>query len=98
MTARPPWRWRRRSIRAISGLDGLDGVIRDAETVRCAGGPQTNPWWAAATTIQGTALAMRGDVADAEDRLQSVQRFLVGSPMFEAASLAHLAQPAPPAG
>ena len=56
-------------IRAISGLDGLDGVIRDAETVRCAGGPHTNPWWAAATTIQGTALAMRGDVADAEDRL-----------------------------
>ncbi len=78
-------------IRAISGLDGLDGVIRDAETVRRAGGPQTNPSWAVATTIQGTALAMRGDVVDAEERLQSARRLIVGSPLFEAGCLAHLA-------
>ena len=78
-------------IRAISGLDGLDGVIDDAGRVRDACGPEGNPWWAAATTIQGTALAMRGDTAEAEQCLQSALRLFVGSPMFEAGCLAHLA-------
>ena len=78
-------------IRAIMGLDGVDGVVEDAEVVRDAGGPQQNPWWAAATMIQGTALAMRGDVDVAEERLQSALRLITGSPMFEAGILAHLA-------
>ena len=73
------------------GLDGVDGVIEDAEVVRSAGDPQRNPWWAAATMIQGTALAMRGDVDAAEERLQSALRLITGSPMFEAGILAHLA-------
>ena len=78
-------------IRAIMGLDGVDGVVEDAEAVRDAGGPQQNPWWAAATMIQGTALAMRGDVDVAEERLQSALRLINGSPLFEAGILAHLA-------
>ena len=78
-------------IRSIMGLDGVDAVVEDAEVVRGAGGPQQNPWWAAATMIQGTALAMRGDVDVAEERLESALRLITGSPMFEAGILAHLA-------
>ena len=78
-------------VRAIMALDGLDGVVRDTDMVRNAGDPKTNPWWAAATMIQGTALAMRGDADLAEQRLQSALRAITGSPMFEAGILAHLA-------
>ena len=78
-------------VRAILGPDGVDGVIEDAEVVRGAGGPQQNPWWAAATMIQGTALAMRGDAEVAEKRLKSALRLITGSPMFEAGIQAHLA-------
>ena len=41
--------------------------------------------------IQGTAMAMRGDAAEAEERLQSALRLIAGSPVFEAGCLAHLA-------
>ncbi len=78
-------------VRAIMGIDGVDGVVRDTEIVRDAGDAKTNPWWAAATMIQGTALAMEGDLDLAEDRLQSARRAITGSPLFEAGILSHLA-------
>jgi LuxR family maltose regulon positive regulatory protein len=78
-------------VRSMMGLDGIDGVVRDTATVRSAGGPEINPWWAAATGIQATALSMQGDLPRAEERLTAALAALVDEPMIEAGLLAHLA-------
>ena len=52
-------------VRAMAGLEGVPGVIRDTTFVRAAGDAGSNSWWPMATLVLGTAHSMLGD----DDRL-----------------------------
>jgi LuxR family maltose regulon positive regulatory protein len=78
-------------IKAVTALDGLPGVIRDTGSVRAAGGPTTNPWWAFATIARGTALSMRGELDDAQNLFLEALPYIVDAPAIEAGTNAHLA-------
>jgi LuxR family maltose regulon positive regulatory protein len=77
-------------VRAMAPPHGIDGVIRDTEMVRAAGGPPANPWWATATAIRATVHAMCGERALARTHLAAAIPLLdhVG---FEVGARAHLA-------
>ena len=79
------------AIRIFIGNDGVDGLVRDAETVREAGGPKWNPWWALATGAQGTAYSMLGQLDLARERLTEALAVTAGAPFMEAAGTAHVA-------
>lgn len=79
------------AARAVVGIDGLDGVLRDAETVRQGGPPHANPWWALATVAQASAYAMLGERDQARDLFLVGLTHLTDSPTLEAVALAHLA-------
>ena len=79
------------TVRVILGADGVDGLIRDAEIVREAGGPATNPWWALATGAEGTAYSMLGQFERARQLITQALAVARGTPFLEAAGAAHLA-------
>lgn len=78
-------------VKALTALDGVPGVIRDSERVRAAGGPATNPWWALATVVRGTAQSMLGELDEARDLLLEALPYVVEAPGIEAGTRAHLA-------
>lgn len=78
-------------LRATEGWDGLEGVIRDTQLARNAGGPSSNPWWVFATVIQGTARSMRGELDLAREQLYAALEAMTDAPALEAATIAHLA-------
>ncbi|WP_135457703.1 AAA family ATPase [Mycobacterium sp. DL99] len=78
-------------IGSLIGIGGVGEVIRFAETVCGAGDHLVNPWWGAATTMKGTALAMLGESEQARATLESALPVIEDLPGFQAAVLAHLA-------
>ncbi|WP_454791664.1 AAA family ATPase [Mycolicibacterium lutetiense] len=78
-------------IGSLIGIGGVGEVIRYAETVCGAGDHLVNPWWGAATTMKGTALAMLGEAEQARSTLESALPVIEDLPGFQAAALAHLA-------
>ncbi len=78
-------------IGSLVGVGGVGEVIRHAETVCGAGDHLVNPWWGAATTMKGAALAMLGEAERARATLESALPVIEDLPGFQAAALAHLA-------
>ncbi|BDY26513.1 HTH-type transcriptional regulator MalT [Mycolicibacterium mageritense] len=78
-------------IGSLVGVGGVREVIRHAETVRAAGDHLSNPWWGAATTMKGAALAMLGDTAGSRALLEAAMPVIDDLSGFQAAALAHLA-------
>lgn len=78
-------------IGSLVGVGGVREVIRHAETVRAAGDHLRNPWWGAATTMKGAALAMLGDTAGSRALLEAAMPVIDDLSGFQAAALAHLA-------
>lgn len=78
-------------IGSLIGIGGVGEVIRYSETVCDAGDHLVNPWWGAATTMKGTALAMLGESEQARSTLESALPVTEDLPGFQAAALAHLA-------
>ncbi len=78
-------------IGSLLGVGGVREVIRHAETVCDAGDHLVNPWWGAATTMKGAALAMLGESDRARATLESALPVLEDLPGFQAAAFAHLA-------
>ena len=78
-------------IRAMAGLEGLPGVIRDTTFVRAAGDASSNSWWPMATLVLGTAHSMLGHDDQARDLLEASLASIGDAPAFEACALAHLA-------
>ena len=78
-------------IRAMAGLEGVPGVMRDTTFVRAAGDARSNSWWPMATLVLGTAHSMLGDDDLARDLLESSLASIGDAPAFEACGLAHLA-------
>ncbi|ORA36949.1 LuxR family transcriptional regulator [Mycobacterium aquaticum] len=78
-------------IGSVIGVGGVREVIRHAETVCSAGDHLVNPWWGAATTMTGTALAMLGESDRARVQLEAALPVIEDLPGFQAAALAHLA-------
>jgi LuxR family transcriptional regulator, maltose regulon positive regulatory protein len=78
-------------VGSMIGVGGVGEVIRYAETVCRAGDHLVNPWWGAATTMKGTALAMLGESERARTTLESALPVIEDLPGFQAAALAHLA-------
>lgn len=78
-------------IGSLVGVGGVGEVIRHAETVCAAGDHLVNPWWGAATTMKGSALAMLGESERARATLESALPVIEDLPGFQAAALAHLA-------
>ncbi|MEW2478871.1 AAA family ATPase [Mycobacterium sp. NPDC049093] len=78
-------------IGSLIGIGGIGEVIRYSETVCDAGDHLVNPWWGAATTMKGTALAMLGESEQARSTLESALPVIEDLPGFQAAALAHLA-------
>jgi LuxR family transcriptional regulator, maltose regulon positive regulatory protein len=78
-------------VASMIGVGGVGEVIRYAETVCGAGDHLVNPWWGAATTMKGTALAMLGESEQARATLESALPVIEDLPGFQAAALAHLA-------
>jgi LuxR family maltose regulon positive regulatory protein len=79
------------TVRIFLAADGVQGVLRDAEIVREAGGPAWNPWWALATGAQATAYSMLGDFELARQRIAEAMAVAGGAPFIEASGSAHLA-------
>lgn len=79
------------TVRAMTAPEGLQGVVRDTEIVRRAGGPAANPWWGISTLLRGTAFSMLGELDRARGLLTAALPAVAGAPGFEAAVLAHLA-------
>ena len=78
-------------IRAMAGLEGVPGVMRDTTFVRAAGDAGSNSWWPMATLVLGTAHSMLGDDDLARGLLESSLASIGDAPAFEACALAHLA-------
>ncbi|MBP2450530.1 AAA family ATPase [Mycolicibacterium lutetiense] len=78
-------------IGSMVGVGGVNEVIRHAETVCGAGDHLVNPWWGAATTMKGSALAMLDAPEQARATLESALPVIEDLPGFQAAALAHLA-------
>ena len=78
-------------VRALAGLEGLPGVIRDATFVRAAGGAGSNPWWPMATLLLGTADSMVGNDDTSRGLFEASLASVGDAPAFEANALAHLA-------
>ena len=78
-------------LRAMAGLEGVPGVIRDATFVRAAGDAGSNPWWPMATLLLGTAHSMLGNDDTARGLLEAGLASVGDAPAFEASALAHLA-------
>ncbi len=78
-------------IRAMAGLEGVPGVMRDTTFVRAAGDAGSNSWWPMATLVLGTAHSMLGDDDVARGLLESSLASIGDAPAFEACALAHLA-------
>ncbi|MEV0673337.1 AAA family ATPase [Mycobacterium sp. NPDC050441] len=78
-------------IGSLLGVGGVGEVIRHAETVCAAGDHMVNPWWGAATTMKGAALAMLDETERARATLESALPVIEDLPGFQAAALAHLA-------
>ncbi|MGZ4710609.1 MAG: LuxR C-terminal-related transcriptional regulator, partial [Acidimicrobiales bacterium] len=78
-------------IRAMAGLEGIPGVMRDTTFVRAAGDAGSNSWWPMATLVLGTAHSMLGDDDVARGLLESSLASIGDAPAFEACALAHLA-------
>ena len=71
-------------VRALAGLEGVPGVIRDATFVRAAGGAASNPWWPMATLLLGTADSMLGDDDTSRGYLEASLASVGDAPAFEA--------------
>jgi LuxR family transcriptional regulator, maltose regulon positive regulatory protein len=78
-------------VRAMAGLEGVPGVMRDTTIVRAAGDAGSNSWWPLATLVLGTAHSMLGDDDLARGLLESSLASIGDAPAFEACALAHLA-------
>jgi len=78
-------------VRAMLANGGIHGVIRNCDIVCDSGDLDTNPWWAMATAIKGTAVSMLGDVELARRLFLTAQPHLKWAHGFEAALEAHLA-------
>ena len=78
-------------IRAMAGLEGLPGVIRDTSLVRAAGDADSNSWWPMATLVLGTARSMLGEDDLARALLEASLASIGDAPAFEACALAHIA-------
>ncbi|MFW0149627.1 AAA family ATPase [Mycobacterium sp. smrl_JER01] len=78
-------------ISSLVGVGGVNDVVRQAQIVRAAGNHLVNPWWGAATVMEGAAESMRGHAARARVLLESALPVIEDLPGFHAAALAHLA-------
>lgn len=78
-------------VGSVIGIGGLAEMVRHADTVCAAGDHLTNPWWGAAASVKGAALAMIGDAQNARATLESSLPVLDDLPGFRAVALAHLA-------
>jgi LuxR family maltose regulon positive regulatory protein len=78
------------AVRMIAAREGLDGVLRDSDTV-LSEGADDNPWWAIASAVQGTAYSMLGDLERADERLAAALPALSHLPTFDAGARAHRA-------
>lgn len=78
-------------VGSLLGVGGVGEVIRHAETVCGAGDHLVNPWWGAATTMKGAALAMLGEADQARAALEAALPVTEDLPGFQAAACAHLA-------
>lgn len=78
-------------VGSVIGIGGLAEMVRHADTVCAAGDNLTNPWWGAAASVKGAALAMIGDAENARATLEASLPVIDDLPGFRAVALAHLA-------
>nr|WP_238391864.1 MULTISPECIES: AAA family ATPase [unclassified Mycolicibacterium] len=78
-------------VGSVVGIGGVLEMVRHADTVCAVGDHLTNPWWGAACSVKGGALAMIGDAESARAALESSLPLLDDLPGFRAVALAHLA-------
>lgn len=78
-------------IGSLVGRGGVADVLRQSEIVRNSCDSLANPWWGAATVMQGAAEAMLGHPLRARMLLESALPVVEDLPGFGAAALAHLA-------
>lgn len=79
------------TLRALTGWQGIEGILSDTQLVRDAGPPADNPWWGVATLLQGASYSMLGQFDLARERLMEALETTAQAPVQEAVARAHLA-------